>query len=257
MTTVNKLQCAGYNLVKINDGEKYCPVNSENGTGAELNDPVDQFAAHLLKEDPDDVDMRPPFFMSSDVLNSFMNDIEEPKPAADYYDLETFVKSLVPGLLGIINNAIEIAVFHKVKEPQNLNSFYSPCGNNQCWGVTLNCTAKQRPKLPILRNPTVYEKPVAADMSREAAREYLSKLEEAIKSETGKVCAVCCLYSYYGTDVDENNRNIGWAAFPAVHDHFFRSFGTHKLPFGNILSDVTIANYLDTYCLLLNGKTYT
>lgn len=258
MTTVNKLQCAGQNLLNVNDGEKYCPVNSENGTGNELNDPVDQFADHLLEEDPDDVDMRPPYCMSSDSLNAFMRDVKDTEPGDDYYDLNTFVKSLVPGLRGIIDNAITIAAFHKLKEPKNLNSFYLPCGNDQCWGAAtlkFNVT-KQIPKLPVLRNPSVYEEPVAANVTREAAREYLSKLEEAIKSETGKVCGVCCVYSYFGTDKDENNRNIGWAAFPAVHDLFFRAYTTHNLPFGDIFNQLTITNYYDSYCLLLNGKKY-
>ena len=258
MTTVNNLQCSGYNLLRINGGEKYSMVNSENGTDDELNDPIEQFAQHLLEEDPDDVDMRAPYCMSNDNLNKFIADVAESKTGDDYYDYEKFVRSLVPGLKGLIENAITIATFHKLKEPRNLNSLYVPCGNDQCWGsAVLKCTAKRRPKLPVLRNPSVYETHVPFEMSREKAREYLSKLEEAIKSETGKVCGICAVYSFFGTDSDENNRNIGWFAFPAVHEYFFRSYSTHHLPFGDILSKMSIDDYRDgEYCLRINGKTY-
>lgn len=261
MTTVNNLQCSGYNLLRINGGEKYAMVNSENGTGDELNDPIEQFAQHLLEEDPDDVDMRTPYCMSNDNLTKFTADVSGSGDRDDdyYYDYEKFVRSLVPGLRGIIENAIKIAAFHKLKEPRNLNSLYVPCGNNdQCWGsAVLKCTAKRRPKLPVLRNPSVYEKIDPFEMSRPKAWEYLSKLEEAIESETGKVCGVCAVYSFFGTDPDENNRNIGWFAFPAVHRYFFRSYSTHNLPFGNILSKATIDDYPDgAYCVRINDETY-
>lgn len=258
MTTVNNLQCTGHNLLRINGGEKYCMINSENGTDDELNDPIEQFAHRLLEEDPDDVDMRAPYCMSNDNLKKFISDVEGSKNGDDYYDYETFVRSLVPGLRGLIENAISIATFHKLKEPQNLNSLYVPCCNDQCWGSNLKCIAERRPKLPVLRNPKVYETHVPFEMSRENAREYLSILDESIKSETGKVCGVCAVYSHFGTDSNENNRNIGWFAFPAVHEYFFRSFATHHLPFGNILDKISIDDYYrdGEYCLRIDGKTY-
>lgn len=259
MTTVNNLQCSGYNLLRINGGEKYAMVNSENGTGDELNDPVEQFAQHLLEEDPDDVDMRTPYCMSNDNLAKFTADVAESETDDDhYYDYETFVRSLVPGLKGLIENASKIAAFHKLNKPRNLDSLYVPCSNDQCWGsAVLKCTAKRRPILPVLRNPSVYEPLEPFEISRKKAREYLSKLEGAIKSETGKVCGVCAVYSFFGTDSDENNRNIGWFAFPAVHRYFFRSYSTHNLPFGDILSKMTIDDYRDgAYCLRINGETY-
>lgn len=262
MTTVNNLLCTGFNLVNVNNKEKHIMVNSENGYGKELNDEILEFAQILEEEDPEDVDMRPPFCMANDNLSKFIDDISlNGSLTTERYTLQSFVKSLVPGLNGLIDQIIKIAVYYNFKQPQNLKSLYLPCGNDQCWGLaTLHCTANQTPKLPILRNWTIYDgAKEPCDMTKAEAKAYLSGVEESIKSERGLICGICAVYAYFGTDFEKNNKNIGWEAFPAIHKYFFRSLSTHELPYGNIINDLVLEDYGNdgAYCIKMGGNIYT